>query len=131
MSDPSLPLQNAYWSRLQDQVAEVQDRVYDRVPATAIFPYLEIGEIQTISDGADCLDSTEVFVTLHVWSRAVGQVEARRLAAAARTALHGWLPALEGFRVVEHEHRDTRTLDDPDGVTSHAVLSFRALIDPL
>lgn len=130
MSDPSLPLQGAYVARLKSQVSEIAGRVYDRIPPTATFPYFQIGDIQTVSDGAGCLDATEVYVTLHIWSRAVGQVESRRLAAAARTALHGWLPTLEGFRVVEHEHRDTRTLDDPDGITSHAVLTFRALIDP-
>jgi hypothetical protein len=26
-------------------------------------------------------------------------------------------------------HRDTRMVGDPDGITSHAVLTFRALID--
>jgi len=131
MSDPSLPLQGAYVARLKAQVSEVANRVYDRIPATAIFPYFQIGDIQTISDGADCLDSTELFVTLHIWSRAGGQEETRRLASAVRAALHEWLPELAGFRVVEHEHRDTRTLDDPDGVTSHGVMTFRALIDPL
>lgn len=131
MSDPSLPLQGAYVARLRSQISDVSNRVYDSIPVDAVFPYLNIGDIQTISDGADCLDSTEVFVTLHIWSRAKGQVEARRLSAVVRTALHEWLPELEGFRVVEHEHRDTRTLDDPDGITSHAVLTFRALIDPL
>lgn len=131
MSDPSLPLQGAYVARLKSEVTEVAGRVYDRIPATATFPYFNIGDIQTISDGVDCLDATEVYVTLHIWSRAVGQVEARRLAAAARSALHGWLPTLTGFRVVEHEHRDTRTLDDPDGITSHGVMTFRALIDPV
>lgn len=131
MSDPSLPLQGAYVARLKSQISEISSRVYDSIPADAVFPYFNIGDMQTISDGADCLDATEVYVTLHIWSRAKGQVEARRLAATARTALHDWLPTLEGFRVVEHEHRDTRTLDDPDGITSHAVLTFRALIDPL
>lgn len=130
MSDPSLPMQGAYVARLKSEVTEIGGRVYDSIPTSATFPYYNIGDIQTISDGADCLDATEVFVTLHVWSRAVGKVEIRRLTAAARSALHGWLPVLAGFRVVEHEHRDTRTLDDPDGITSHGVMTFWALIDP-
>lgn len=131
MSDPSLPLQGAYVARLKSQVAAVASRVYDRPPDNVVFPYLTIGDIQTISDGADCLDATEVYVTLHVWSRLVGQVETRQIAAACRTALHEWLPALAGYRCVEHVHQDTRTLDDPDGITSHGVLTFRALIDPV
>jgi len=27
------------------------------------------------------------------------------------------------------EHRDTRYLDDPDGLTTHGVVGFRALVD--
>lgn len=131
MSDPALPLQAAYVARLRAQVAAVSGRVYDRAPQPTTFPYLQIGDIQTISDGADCLDSTEIFVTLHVWSRGIGQVECRQIAAACRSALHEWLPALVGFRCVEHTHQDTRTLDDPDGITSHGVLTFRALVDPV
>lgn len=130
MSDPSLPLQRAYYERLKAEIPEVAERVYDSIPASTAFPYIQIGDIQVISDGAGCIDSTEVYVTVHVWSRAQGQVENRRISGNARTALHEWLPDLPGFSIVEHEHRDTRTLDDPDGITSHGVMTFRALIDP-
>lgn len=133
MSDPALYVMGAYKLRLKAQVAAVSGRVYDRAPDNVVFPYIEIGDIQTVDDGADCLDSTEIFVTLHVWSRASNaRVECSTLNAACRAALHKWRPDLTaaGYRVVEHMHQDTRTLDDPDGITAHGVLTFRALIDP-
>jgi hypothetical protein len=131
MSDPAVFVQSAYVARLRSQVAAVAGRVYDRAPHDVVFPYLQIGDMQTIEDGADCIDGTEVFVTLHAWSRDIGRVQARQLAAACRLALHEWLPDLGagGFRCVEHMHRDTRSLQDPDGKTAHAVMTFRLLID--
>lgn len=131
MSDPAAAVQAAYVARLKAQVPAVSNRVYDRAPQNVAFPYVQIGDIQTVEAGADCIDGTEVFVTLHVWSRAVGRVEARQIASSCRLALHEWLPDLTSanFRCVEHMHRDTRTLDDPDGITSHSVATFRLLID--
>jgi hypothetical protein len=131
VSDPAAPLQAAYVARLKSQVPAVSNRVYDRAPQNVGFPFLQIGDIQTVEDGADCINGTECTVTLHVWSRAVGAVEARQIAATARVALHEWLPDLNasGFRCVEHMHRDTRMVGDPDGITSHAVITLRALID--
>jgi Protein of unknown function (DUF3168) len=133
MSDPALAVQGAYVARLKAQVAAVSSRVYERAPQNVTFPFLQIGDIQTVEDGAECLDATEVTVTLHIWSRAVGSVEGRTLAAACRTALHEWLPDLSasGFRCVEHMHRTSRVMADPDGITSHGVLTFRLLIDPV
>ncbi len=131
MSDPALAVQKAYVARLKAEVSGVSSRVYDRVPQSVAFPFIQLGEFQTVEDGAECIDSKEVFVTVHVWSRAVGSVEARTLNSAVEEALHEWIPDLEadGFLCIEHMHRDTRTMLDPDGITSHGVLNFRLLID--
>lgn len=127
--DPALALQGAINVRLRSQVTAVSNRVYDAVPQKVVFPYLAIGEIQSLDDGATCIDAAEVFVTLHVWSRAKGSVEARTIAGVCRTALHEWKPVLTGFDCVELMHRDTRVFRDADGETTHGVLTFRALID--
>lgn len=128
MADPSLALQGAINTRLRAQVPTVGNRVFDRVPADVAFPYIELGEFQTVDDGAQCHDGQEVFITLHVWSRTVGQVEAKTIAGAVRGALHEVELSLgSDWQFLEIAHQDTRYLKDPDGLTSHAVLSFRAL----
>lgn len=130
MADPSLALQDAIVARIRDQVAGLSGRFYDQVPQNAVFPYGELGEFQTLDDSADCVDGAELMVTLHFWSRKVGQVEAKNLASAARTALHGFALDLGAdWHVVLFEHRSTNILKDPDGVTTHAVFSGRSLID--
>lgn len=129
MSDPSLALQGAINTRLRNQVAAVSGRIYDHVPAKAVFPFIEIGEFQAIANGAQCHDGMEVFATLHVWSRALGQVEVKTIAGAVRGALHEADLSLAGaWQFLGIAHQDSRYLKDPDGLTSHAVLTFRALV---
>lgn len=130
MADPSLALQGAVYSRLKADCPSVAGRVYDQPPQAVAFPYIGLGEWQTVDDSADCIDSVEIFLTLHAWSRAVGQVEAKAVASEVRSSLHGAeldLGAAWQFHLIEH--RSTNVLADPDGVTTHAVITFRALID--
>lgn len=127
--DPSLDLQKAINARLRGDVAAIAGRVFDEVPADVVFPYVEIGEFQTVDDGAQCVDAVEVFATLHVWSRAAGQPECKTIAGAVRGALHEVALDLGAdWQFLEIAHQDTRYLKDPDGRTSHAVLTFKALV---
>ncbi len=129
MADPSLALQGAINTKLRADVAAVAGRVLDRVPANVVFPYIEIGDFQTVDDGAQCHDGVEVYATLHIWSRAVGQVEAKTIAGAVRGSLHEAPLSLgSAWQFIEIAHQDTRHLKDPDGVTSHSVITFRALV---
>lgn len=128
-SDPALALQGAVNVRVRAAVPAVSGRVLDRVPAEVVFPYVELGEFQTLDDGASCIDAVEIFATLHVWSRAVGQVECKAIAGTVRAALHeAELDLGPEFQFLEIAHRETRHLKDPDGLTSHAVVTFRSLV---
>lgn len=132
MSDVASEMQAAVVAALK-AAGVAGGRIYDRVPPNAAFPYVAIGEIQIVDDGADCIEAVEVFVTLHVWSRsedAVGKPETHRLQGAIRNALHRTDPALATWRLVEMTVRDQRQMDDPDGVTVHGITTLRALVDP-
>ncbi len=129
MGDPSLDLQKAINLRLRTAIAAVAARVFDEVPADVAFPYIELGEFQTVDDGAQCHDGMEVFAILHVWSRAAGQPETKTIAGAVRGAIHeAELDLGPAWQFLEIAHQDTRYLKDPDGRTSHAVLTFKALV---
>lgn len=99
-------------------------RVYDQPPSGAVFPYVTIGEAQTLRDDASCFEGGQVYLTLHTWSRAVGYPEVRRVADAVVDALHLAPLTLPTNRLTSIMHRQTRTFRDPDGLTSHAVLEF-------
>ena len=93
MKDPSLPVQAAVYAALTGSAAMAAafggaPRVFDRVPQdetgriTAAFPYVAIGEDQVTSEADACHDASSIFVTVHVWSREVGKVEAKTIMAA-------------------------------------------------
>lgn len=132
-TEPSLELQGSVVSTLKNTGAVsalIGQRVYDKPPAGPTFPYATVGDDQVLQDHAECLEgSVEINSNIHVWSRAIGKVEAKKIAGAIVTALNGSVLSVNGYRLVSIQHTDTRHLDDPDGITSHSVVSFRALID--
>lgn len=128
MSDPTLPLQAAIVTALKASPAVADGRIYDRIPTDPVFPYVTVGEGDTVGDDNSCFDSSEVNVSVHVWSRAVGFPEAKGIVALVRERLRTEF-TISGFLVVNAEYVTTRYLRDPDGLTSHAVVEFRYLID--
>lgn len=105
--------------------------VFDQVSESNPFPRITIGDEQVIDDSNTCQDGWEVFSDIHCWSRpdAGSKVEVKTLAGEVVTAVCA-IAAIEGFSLVSIEHQTTRVFRDPDGLTEHAVVSFRALIDP-
>jgi len=135
MTDPSLAMQGAIVAALKASVAvtaliggPTEARIFDRVPEKQVFPYIAFGPAQVIQQDATCIDGSEVYQQIDVWSRLPGFPECKRVAEAVREALHR-LDATFGDLGFEIEHQFTNYLRDPDGLTSHAVLSFRAEID--
>lgn len=138
MMDASYELQIAIVSALKSDAAVralVGDRVYDDVPrsvdgkVTARFPFISFGPEQTLPDGYDCQDGSEITIQLDAWSRAVGFPEVKKIAAAVRKALHDADLAVEENALVSIEFDGRRVLRDPDGKTSHAVITFRAVVE--
>ncbi len=134
MADPSLALQGAINRKLRADVPALGGRVFDRVRPGTPMPYVELGEFQSIDDGAQCVDAAEVFITLHVWSRPgdgadPGQQTGKVIASAVHTALHeADLDLGAAWQFLEIAHQNTRHIKDPYGVTSQSVMTFRALV---
>lgn len=135
-TDPSLALQAAFVARIKALNTEVGTRVYDNVPrnpagkVTATFPYVHLGTGSVLTNPADCYDGSDVSLTVHVWSRAVGWPEAKRITDTIRTGLNNAELTLTGHTLELLELDRVDYLNDPDGLTSHAVLTFRALTQP-
>lgn len=132
----SLALQGAINTALRGAsavTALVSTRIYDRVPQGVAFPFIQLGDGQELDDGFDCGESAvEVFLDVHVWSRAVGKVEAHQIASAIKATLHRTNPTLAtGWRCVDLMVNDMRTMTEPDTLTTHIVVNCRALIDPV
>lgn len=134
MTSAALELQGAIVARLKafaPLAAFVAGRVYDRIPANApaIFPYVSFGPEDHVQDDAECISGTEITIQIDAWSQAVGRPEVKKVAEAVRSALHNADLPLSDNALVSLEHRQTRLLTDPDGLTSHAALEFVAFIE--
>jgi hypothetical protein len=131
MSDPSLELQTAIVTKLKANagvVAAVGNRVYDNVPPNASFPYISLGDSQVLPDDADCIDGTEVFFNLDGWSRDLRFPECKTISKAIVACLHNQPLTVAGYDAIVFEMNNISYLRDPDGITRHVALSFRALI---
>ncbi|MBY6265571.1 DUF3168 domain-containing protein [Azospirillum sp. 412522] len=102
--------------------------VLDDVPQGQAFPYVVIGE-DVVTDwpmlGDD--EAEEIDLTLHVWSRYAGRKEAKTLMAAIRTALHQQPLQVDGQQLVTLRFAFETLFIEPDGLTRHGVIRFRAL----
>lgn len=119
--------------------AKVGPRIFDRVPDApppnapqqrAIFPHIVIGEDELNDDSDGCGVAFEAIVTVHVFSRAVGKAEAKTIGAAVRAALDAQLE-ISGVacRDDDSHFRSARYFTEPDGLTTHGVLTFRYVFD--
>jgi Protein of unknown function (DUF3168) len=132
MANPELELQGAIVSRLKADpgvAALVNGRIYDAVPQTATFPYVTIGPTQTIDDRAECIVGLEIFQQIDAWSRGVGYPEVKKIADAVRFALDDAPLVLPTNALVFIECEDGNTSRDPDGLTNHSRLNFRASVE--
>jgi hypothetical protein len=135
VSEPSLALQRGIYATLTSDAAVtalIGQRVFDRITPGASFPYIRLAAAdQVIAEEQDCIDEcVEVYAQVDVFSRAQGKVEAKNIAGAIARALKVSTITLESaYSLGSFIHRDTRFLDDPDGLSTHAVLTFHALID--
>jgi hypothetical protein len=132
MASAEYELQVAIVSRLKADATLavlVSKRIYDQPPTPVTYPYVTIGEAQTIRDDATCISGGKVFLTMHAWSRAVGFPEAKNIADAIVESLHLALLALPTNHLTSINHRQTRTFRDSDGLTSHAVIDFVAYVE--
>lgn len=141
MTDPALALQNAIEATLRGSVEMKAAMGLETVrlytmsaPTGAPHPYVIIGEDQILDDSTECADSSEVYTTVHVWTRdpadvSASRAQAKSIAGVVRSALKGPMTVM-GFDLVLQDFDSTRHLSDPDGLTAHAVVSHRFLLDP-
>jgi hypothetical protein len=132
MASPSLELQGAIVARLKMTsavTALIGGRIYDSVPDQVQFPYVTVGEGDELSDDADCITGFDISLDVDVWSRKKGFPEAKQISDAVRAALTETDIDISENALVYFQHRQTRFLRDPDGLTSHAVLTFEAFAE--
>lgn len=129
MATASWPLQQAVYDALtaDSGVSGLVEGIHDHAPEDGPFPYVQLGE-ETLSDwSAKDITGGEHTLTLHVWSMGRGHREVKTIMAAVHDALHDASLTVSGHRLVMLHFDFGEVLRDPDGVTHHGVMRFRAL----
>jgi hypothetical protein len=105
-----------------------QGHIFDRNSRPEIFPCIIVGEAQTVGDDVECADLSEVFLTIHAWTRESGMVAVKEIAGEIRRALRRKQGLQDGFDL-SFDFQDTVFLRDPSGEHSHAVITFTVLAE--
>jgi hypothetical protein len=139
MADPAAAFHVAQEATLRSSAALADlfpdniARIYGTVPQNAPLPFIRIGDDQVLADDTDCASGSDVYATVHIWTRPdPPSVQlARQMAGVIRDLLAD--PdtfAVQDFDVIDALFIDTRHLTDPDGST-HAVMTFHYALTAL
>lgn len=93
-------------------------------------PSIVIGEGQSIDEGDSIARTlTRVYMDLHIWVEEPSTEISKRISGAIRKAVNGpRFQPVDGFHFADCRIRGSRFLRDPDGKTSHAVVTIDALV---
>ncbi len=103
--------------------------ILDRNQRPAPDPSIILGEVQAVEDGQDkSRKRTRVYHTVHVWKKESSLAGVTAIGGEMRLALHfRRLELGPGFHAIDNFISSIRTMRDPDGETSHAVVTVETL----
>lgn len=113
-------------------IMAIANGVYDKIPTSPFgtkTAYISFGPMDATEDDAECITGLSVTVQLDIWSRAVGFLECRNLTDLVRKKLHRASLVLADNALVDINVTLTRVFRDPDGLTSHGVVSVECLVE--
>jgi hypothetical protein len=134
MMSAEIALQKALRARLVATPAVIAlvpaGSVLDRNERPAPDPSIVIGEATSQDDGAMTRNRTRIFADIHIWKREVSTAGTKEIAGSISAALKGGRLVLEtGFHCVDAYISRTRFLRDPDGETSHGIMTVEAIVE--
>ena len=130
MSEHSLALQKTIFdaldtdSTLQSKVTDV----YDFVPENTAFPYVKLGEDTAIDNGTKTLQGNEHTLVVQTFSRYRGSKEIKDIMARIYTVLHESSLTVSGASLVNLRFEFSDVLKENDGLTTHGLQRFRAIV---
>ena len=102
--------------------------VFDEVVENASYPYVALGEETAIDYSTKDLDGGEFTINIHVWSQYKGSKQTKEIMDRIHDLLHDSSLSVSGFNLANLRFEFSDILRDPDGITRHGVMRFRAII---
>jgi Protein of unknown function (DUF3168) len=135
MSSAALDLQKALILRLSGDAALTGqlggNKIYDHPSASSKLPYVSLGQTMAYDWSTASEAGHEHLVTIHVWSRAGGRIEAHEILEKIRLRLDGFGAEILNHRLVlmRLEFEEVRFDVGEDGY--HGMMRYRALTEVL
>jgi hypothetical protein len=102
--------------------------VFDDVPEDTSYPYITLGEDNITEFGTKDLDGTTNTLTIHIWSEYKGSKETKQIMDRVHDLLHDSSLSVSGFNLINMRFEFSDIMRDPDGITRHGVMRFRAVL---
>tara|TARA_Y100001972_G_C7626733_1_gene314392 strand:- start:805 stop:1206 length:402 start_codon:yes stop_codon:yes gene_type:complete len=130
MSIGQFPLQQAIFSALNVSAvtSDLSCGVFDDVPQSASYPYIALGEETAVDFSVKDIQGGDLTVNIHVWSQYKGSKETKQIMDKIHDLLHNINLTVTGFNLINLRFEFSDIMRDPDGITRHGVMRFRAII---
>lgn len=103
--------------------------ILDRNARPAPDPAIILGEGQSVDDSRVARNVQRVYMDLHIWKKEPSTAGVKAIAGAVRGAMRTFQPGtFDGYHFGDCLVSGCRYLRDPDGETSHAVLTVEAIV---
>ena len=102
--------------------------VFDEVVENASYPFVSLGEETAIDYSTKDLNGGEFTINIHVWSQYKGAKQTKEIMDRIHDLLHDSSLSVSGFNLANLRFEFSDILRDPDGITRHGVMRFRAII---
>ena len=86
-----------------------------------------MGEETAIDYSTNNLVGAETTINIHIWSRYKGSKETKQIMDKVHDLLHDKSLSVTGVNLINLRFEYSDIMRDPDGVTRHGVMRFRAI----
>ncbi len=101
--------------------------VYDEVVEGNSYPFITLGEETAIDYSTNNLVGAETTINVHIWSRYKGSKETKEIMDKIHDLLHDVSLTVTGVNLINLRFEYSDIMRDPDGITRHGVMRFRAI----
>jgi len=102
--------------------------VYDEVIEGNTYPFITLGEDTTIDYSTKTATGGETTINIHIWSQYKGSKQTKEIMDKVHDLLHDSNLSVTGFNLINLRFEYSDIMRDPDGITRHGVMRFRAII---
>ena len=130
MSDHSLGLQKTIFDALDGDstLQSLVTDVFDFVPENTAFPYVKVGEETAVDNGTKTLQGNEHTLVIHTFSRYRGSKESKVIMSRVYALLHESSLTVSGASLVNLRFEFSDIIKENDGLTTHGLQRFRAMV---